>query len=118
MCKVLRAVHAENKPDEVGAHHQQDVEDAAGRTRVTIPPSFPKLHTKNKEPSKKGLILLRSRVVRNLKGCRRTIDGGSTLLAMISGRMNIAASQPHANSLGLRSCHSATKVKINILVAA
>jgi len=46
------------------------------------------------------------------------IDGGSAFPAMISGRMNSTASQPHANSLGLRSCHSATKMEINALVTA
>lgn len=47
----------------------------------------------------------------------RTIDGGSAFLAITSGRIKTTTSQPHAKSLGLRSCHRATNVKINTLVA-
>jgi hypothetical protein len=48
----------------------------------------------------------------------RTIDGGSSFLAITSERMKRTAGQPHPKSLGLRSCQRATNVKINKLVAA
>ena len=46
MYEVLRAIHTENKPDQVAAHHQQDVEDTTSRTQVAIPPRFSKLRRK------------------------------------------------------------------------
>jgi hypothetical protein len=48
VCKVLRTIHTENKPDEVRGHHQQDIEDTANGTNMTIPPPLPKLQ-RNKE---------------------------------------------------------------------
>ena len=114
VCKVLGAVHTNNKADEVRAHHQQDIKDTANSTRVTIPPPFPKLRTENKV--EKNRVRGLARGSRGDRG-RRTVDGGSALLAMTSGRMKSAASQPHAKSLGLRSCQRATNVKINTLVA-
>jgi hypothetical protein len=102
-----------NKSDKVRAHHQQDIEDAANNTRMTIPLPSLKLRTENKVENRvRGLV----RGPRGNRG-RRTIDGVSTLLAMTSVRMKSTASQPHAKSLGLRSCQRPTNVKINALVA-
>jgi hypothetical protein len=47
MCEVLRPVHAKNKPDEVPAHHQQDIEDTASGTHMAIPPLFSELQIKD-----------------------------------------------------------------------
>ena len=41
---------------------------------------------------------------------RLTLLAGANFLASISGKMNRLTSHPHAKSLKLRSCQSATKV--------
>ena len=117
VCKVLGTIHTNNKSDEVRAHHHQNVEDSANSTAVAIPPLFAKLHTENrKKKASKKWTRSQCTEYRGSNGAR-TIEGGSAFLAITSGKMKSATSQPHAKSLGLRSCQRATNVKINTLVA-
>jgi hypothetical protein len=45
-----------------------------------------------------------------------TFDGGSRYLPNISGKINRLTSQPHANKVNDKSCHSATKEKTSTVV--
>jgi hypothetical protein len=60
VCKVLGTIHANNKSDEVRAHHHQNIEDSTNSTAVAIPPLFAELRTENREYRKQvrnGLAL-------------------------------------------------------------
>jgi hypothetical protein len=57
VCEVLRAVHAKNESDEVRTHHQQDIEDTTSRTRMAIPPPFPKLQQNPSNNVRRGPVV-------------------------------------------------------------
>jgi hypothetical protein len=78
--KVLRAVEAENEPDQIGAHHPQDVEHPAGRANVTYHHLSSNCVQKNRANNPAG----------NAQAC--TSEGGSAFLAAVSDRMNSTAS--------------------------
>lgn len=91
--KVLCAMDAENEPDQIGARRQQDVTHSAGRTRVTVTPLSPKLHSNHDDNKVKQTAIRLRRIVQGRPAS--TYQGGrSAILAEISGRMHTAASQP------------------------
>lgn len=135
-----RAVDADDKADEVGRHHEEDVEDAAERGEVAVPGAGAELRGRRRgrggegkewgreggQPSVKAGDRDRESVMRESagKGGDRgeargkeqedqdsTLPYGTTLLAAISGSTKRTTPHPQTRSLRRRSCHSATKVK-------
>lgn len=100
---VLYPIDAEDKADQVGSHHHEQIQNASGGADVSIPPV---------------VSILLDQGTLHAAASRLTFSAGQSSLATISGRMKRLMSQPHHKRFIDMSCHKATKVKTSNVARA